>query len=207
MCKYTVPLVYVVHPTGELLGRLYIRDMKKVLAIPGSIRASSSNFLLLRAIAEMMASELEVVIYDGVGLLPHFDPGVAEAPGPVVDFLALLRVSDGVIICTPEYAHGVPGSLKNAIDWTVSAAGFSGKPTVLITASTDGRFAHAALLEILRVIEARDVERLSLLIPFVRAKINAHTGVIEDKTLAEVRGVMEAFVRILSEGESPSTVE
>jgi NAD(P)H-dependent FMN reductase len=180
--------------------------MKKVLAIPGSIRASSSNFLLLRAIAEMMAPEIEVVLFDGVGRLPHFDPGIDGVPEPVAKFLELLRGADGVIICTPEYAHGVPGSLKNAIDWTVSPAAFSGKPTLLITASTDGRFAHAALQEILQVIEARDVERLSLLIPFVRAKVNSQTGVIEEKTLSEIRELVETFVKIVAAGEASSIV-
>jgi NAD(P)H-dependent FMN reductase len=174
--------------------------MKKVLAIPGSIRASSSNVLLLRAIAEMTAPEIEVSIFDGLAGLPHFDPGIADAPEPVAVFLELLREADGVIICTPEYAHGVPGSLKNAIDWTVSSAVFSGKPTVLITASTDGRFGHAALLETLRVIEARDVDRLSLLIPFVRSKISSATGAVDEKTLAELRTLMDSFVRTLATG-------
>ena len=178
--------------------------MKKILAIPGSVRASSSNHRLLRTIAEMTASELDVVIFSGLAGLPHFDPGVEDAPGPVVAFRQLLREADGVIICTPEYAHGVPGSLKNAIDWTVSSGEFSGKPTVLITASTDGRFGHQALLETLGVIEARDVERLSLLIPFVRAKVNAETGVIEEKTLAEVRRLMDSFIVTLK-GATPST--
>ena len=65
--------------------------------------------------------------------------------------------ADGVIICTPEYAHGVPGSLKNAIDWTVGTGEFSGKPTMLITASTDGKNGHKALLETLKVIEAKNI--------------------------------------------------
>lgn len=181
--------------------------MKKALAIPGSIRASSSNFLLLRAIAEMMAPTLDVVIFDGLAGLPAFDPGVALPPEPVVRFRALLQAADGVIICTPEYAHGVPGSLKNAIDWTVASCEFSGKPTVLITASTDGRFGHTALLETLRVIEARDVDRLSLLIPFVRSKIDSNSGAVEPATLAEVRALMEAFVTTMAAGSAPSTVE
>lgn len=181
--------------------------MKKILAIPGSIRASSSNYLLLRAIAEMMSSTLDVVIFDGLASLPPFDPGVALEPEAVAAFRGLLREADGVIICTPEYAHGVPGSLKNAIDWTVATCEFSGKPTVLITASTEGRFGHAALLETLRVIEARDVDRLSLLIPFIRSKIDATSGTIEASTLAEVRALMEVFVRTLAAGPAPSIAE
>ena len=178
--------------------------MKKILGISGSVRASSSNHRLLQAISRLTTGELDIVIFDGIGTLPHFDPGLEVMPAPVASFQQLLLEAEGVIICTPEYAHGVPGSLKNAIDWTVSSSGFSGKPTVLITASTDGRFGHQALLETLRVIEARDVDRLSLLIPFVRSKIDAATGVIEEKTLAEVRALMDAFVKLLS-AVSPSS--
>jgi chromate reductase len=192
-------MVYVVRPTGNCWLGWYLRDMKKVLAIPGSIRAGSSNHRLLQTIARLTAGELDVVIFEGVGSLPHFDPGVAFVPEPVGVFLGLLRDAHGVIICTPEYAHGVPGSLKNAIDWTVSSSGFNGKPTVLITASTDGRFAHAALQETLRVIEAREVDRLSLLIPFIRSKIDPATGDPEEKTLAEVKVLMEVFIEILAE--------
>jgi chromate reductase, NAD(P)H dehydrogenase (quinone) len=82
----------------------------------------------------------------------------------------LISTATAVIICTPEYAHGVPGTLKNAIDWTVSANEFNNKPTALITASTDGTYAHNALLETLRVIEAKNIDRHQLLIQFAKLK-------------------------------------
>ena len=182
---------------------LYIRAMttnkKRVLAIPGSIRHGSSNHRLLLSIAGLMADRLEVIVFHGIAGLPPFDPGISDdqTPAAVADFRQQLRDAQGVIICTPEYAHGVPGVLKNAIDWTVSSSDFSGKPTALITASTDGRYGHQSLLETLRVIEAKDVEELQLLISFVRAKMNAGTGVLEEKTLAEVSALMEAFVKKL----------
>lgn len=172
---------------------------KRILAIPGSIRQGSSNHRLLRSIAGLMADRSDLIIYNGIAGLPHFDPGVPEdaTPAEVIAFRRQLQEADGVIICTPEYAHGVPGSLKNAIDWTVSSCEFSGKPTVLITASTDGRYAHQAMLETLRVIEAKDVDRFQLLIPFIRAKMNNETGVLEEKTLAAVSALMEEFVKEL----------
>src|SRR6202000_1937510 len=105
----------------------------------------------------------------------------------VTELKRRIREADGVIICTPEYAHGVPGTLKNAIDWTVSSCEFSGKPTVLITASTDGRYGHQALLETLKVIEAREVERLALLIPFARTKVDKAAGITDGKTLSAVQ--------------------
>lgn len=171
---------------------------KTVLAISGSTRRQSSNHLLLRAIGVLMKNEFDVVHFDGIAGLPHFDPDVAEeqVSVPVRAFKQQLRDAAGIIICTPEYAHGVPGVLKNAIDWTVSSGEFSGKPTVLITASTDGRYGHTALLETLRVIEAVDVDQLQLLIPFIRTKVS-EAGITDEMTLTEVQGVMEAFVTAL----------
>ncbi|GGA98240.1 NADPH-dependent FMN reductase [Puia dinghuensis] len=118
-----------------------------------------------------------------------------QYPQEVVDFRRRLEAAAGVVICTPEYAHGVPGSLKNAIDWTVATCEFSHKPTVLITASTDGQYGHKALLETLRVIEAENIDRLQLLIPFARTKINGEGRITDGDTLAAVKEIMEEFVR------------
>jgi chromate reductase len=174
---------------------------KRVLAISGSTRSDSSNHHLLQAIAHLTGSDFDWVFWKGLSDIPPFNPDEDKesdtAPGAVLAFRQLLRESDGVIICTPEYAHGVPGALKNAIDWTVSSADFSGKPTVLITASTDGKYGHAALLETLKVIEAKDIEQLQLLIPFVRTKISAGR-IIDEKTLADVRGLMDEFKKTLA---------
>src|SRR6185503_12586186 len=117
-------------------------DRKKVLAISGSTRRHSTNHNLLKALAGLMADVLDITIYDSIADLPHFDPDRSNdnVPGIVTAFREALAQAAGVIICTPEYAHGVPGTLKNALDWTVSTADFSGKPTVLITASKYGRF-------------------------------------------------------------------
>jgi NAD(P)H-dependent FMN reductase len=93
----------------------------------------------------------------------------------------------------------VPGSLKNAIDWTVGSGEFSRRPTVLITASTDGRFGHAALLETLRVIEAGNVDRQNLLIQFVRTKVGADGKITDGGTLDAVKKVMAVFVQTLND--------
>jgi NAD(P)H-dependent FMN reductase len=175
-------------------------DRKKVLAISGSTRRHSTNHNLLKALAGLMADVLDITIYDSIADLPHFDPDRSNdnVPGIVTAFREALAQAAGVIICTPEYAHGVPGTLKNALDWTVSTADFSGKPTVLITASTDGRFGHQALLETLRVIEAKDIDQLQLLISFVRTKVDGSGNIIDEKTRSEVKQLMNDFVRCLT---------
>ncbi|HVU54327.1 MAG TPA: NADPH-dependent FMN reductase [Puia sp.] len=175
-------------------------ETKKVLAISGSTRRSSTNHNLLKAIAGSMAGVLDITIFDSIADLPHFDPDRSNdnVPDTVIAFRNDLAQAAGVIICTPEYAHGVPGTLKNALDWTVSTADLSGKPTVLITASTDGRFGHQALLETLRVIEAKDVDRLQLLISFVRTKVDGSGNITDEKTRSDIKQLMNDFVRCLT---------
>jgi chromate reductase len=153
---------------------------KKIFAICGSTRDSSSNLLLLKVIEKLTVTLFDFEIFNELSLLPHFNPDENSDDIPSVrSFRNKIREADGVMICTPEYAHGVPGSLKNAIDWTVGTAEFLQKPTVLITASTDGQFAHQALLETLNVLEAKNMKELNLNIQFIRSKINPN-GEITD---------------------------
>ena len=158
----------------------------------------------------MLSDRADLVIFDSIASLPHFNPDLdadsptndlsspahppSRPPAEVTAFRQFLRASDGIIICTPEYAHGVPGSLKNAIDWTVSSCEFSHKPTVLITASTDGKFGHQALVETLRVIEAADIDNLQLSIPFIRTRLGADGSISDPGTAESLRQLMERFM-------------
>ena len=176
-------------------------DKKKVVAICGSTRQTSINHSLIKAIAALSAANLDLIIFDGIANLPHFNPdndgdNVAKE---ISDFREQLANAAGIIICTPEYAHGVPGTLKNAIDWTISSSSFPKKPTMLITASTGGKYGHKALMETLKAIEANSVEKLQLVIPFVKTKVNMDNEITDDKTLAEVERLLASFIEILSD--------
>lgn len=163
---------------------------KKILAVSGSTRQTSTNLNLLHIIALLYKNEIELTIFESIATLPQFNPDDTDAVIPEVTRLREhIRHADAVLICTPEYAHGVPGALKNAIDWTVSSNEFSYKPTALITASTDGRFGHAALLETLRTIEAGNIDNLELLIPFAKTKIGNDT-IKDELTLAAIKKLM-----------------
>ena len=131
----------------------------KIVGISGSLRAGSSNAALLR--------ELPIDVWEGLGELPHFNPDLdaGDPPEPVRAFRQLLASADGVIICSPEYAHGVPGSLKNALDWLVSDGSLVGKPVMIITcAPTYGEFAHAQLIETLTTMNWNVLRNASLLV-------------------------------------------
>jgi len=138
-----------------------------LLAISGSLRADSSNARLLRAAAAVAPEGVRFAFYAGLGALPHFDPDLdgegATPPPAVAELRRRLAEADGVVISSPEYAHGVPGSLKNALDWIVSSGELTDKPVALVTAAPGGgAFAHPALLATLEVMGARVVPEASL---------------------------------------------
>jgi len=128
-----------------------------ILGISGSLRTSSVSTALLKTGATLMPAHVKLTIYDGLGNLPHFNPDIDNdfQPPAVSDFRSQLNNSAGVIISTPEYAHGIPGVLKNALDWLVASGELYEKPVALFSASPRGRFAHASLIETLVVMMAR----------------------------------------------------
>ncbi|MES2063893.1 MAG: NADPH-dependent FMN reductase [Bacteroidota bacterium] len=155
---------------------------KIIFAISGSLREGSSNHKVLKFIGSLLAADISYYIYDGLATIPPFDPGLdSDTPPQSVTVLReAITNADAVIICTPEYAFGIPGQLKNALDWMVSSASFSGKPTALVTASTGGENAHAALLKVLGAIDCDIIESGTLLIPYIRSKMD-NDGNITDK--------------------------
>ncbi len=153
-----------------------------ILTISGSLRANSSNNAVIAAASQFLKGKANTIPFEGLGTLPHFD----DNPHPsqvVIDFREMIRSADAVLICSPEYAFGVPGSLKNALDWTVSSGEFMNKPVSLITAATGGDKAHAALLLTLRVISSVLPDDCALLLPYIRSKMNKDGAVCDPETL------------------------
>ncbi|MER8464220.1 NADPH-dependent FMN reductase [Mesorhizobium sp. M1396] len=126
--------------------------MLNILAISGSLRAASTNSALIAALARNAPPGCRVTAYDGLGRLPIFNPD-DEGERTPLDASALIDAvtrADGVIVSCPEYAHGVPGGLKNALDWLVSRDAAVAKPAMLAHASLRSLFARAA--EIMRTM-------------------------------------------------------
>jgi len=162
---------------------------KNIFAISGSLRSGSSNHNILRFLGGLMPADVDYTIYEDLAQIPPFDPGLdnEHPPQTVIDFRNKIANADIVIICTPEYAFGVPGQLKNALDWTVSSSTLVDKQVVLITASSVGDSAHASLLKTLGALSANVIA--DLLVPFIRAKIDSD-GQIMDEGLKVDLGVI-----------------
>jgi chromate reductase len=147
----------------------------RILAISGSLRAQSTNTALLRAAALLAPSPIDIVVYDQMETLPAFnaDLDVDLGPGPVMRFRDELRNSAAVVFSTPEYAHGMPGALKNALDWVVGSGELSGKPVALMNASARGEYSQAALREVLKTMDARLVSDAEITVPLLGKALSA----------------------------------
>lgn len=173
--------------------------MKKIFAISGSTKTSSTNGLYISAICQLLGKDFEVSIFPNIADLPHFNPDLdlAHPPKVVHDLRKTIQEADGIIISTPEYAMGLPGSFKNLLDWTVSAASFSGKPVLALVASTQGEKAHQSIINILTVLEAKIYSQL---IPFAKAKISHDAEITDHETLTKLRNTVNAFVATVENG-------
>ncbi len=171
----------------------------RILTISGSLRAGSSNGRLLRAAAQLAPAGLRLEAYDGLGELPHFNPDLdgPTVPPPVATLRALVGGADGLLISSPEYARGVPGSLKNGLDWLVGGPEMAGKPVALLNASPRATHAQESLAEILRTMAAVVIVEGSATVPLLgtgldEAAIAATPGVAGPvrEALARFRGAI-----------------
>jgi chromate reductase, NAD(P)H dehydrogenase (quinone) len=167
----------------------------QVLTISGSLRAASTNTTLLKAAAALAPEDVTLNLYDGLGDLPPFNPDLDKDPlhAAVAEFRFQLRRSAGVIFCSPEYAHGVPGILKNALDWVVASGELYKKPVAFFSASPRAEYAQASLIETLTVMSARVVPEASIVVPLV-GKNPKYSEIIQDATFSHlIRSALTAF--------------
>lgn len=169
----------------------------RLLAISGSLRAHSSNAEVLRAIRQLASPSIEVEVYDGLGSLPHFNPDLdgegAVLPSAVQDLRRAVGRADGIVISSPEYAHGVPGALKNALDWLVSGPEIIYKPIGLLNTSPRSTHAHAALAESLRTMSTVLVEGACIALPIAGRGLDA-ASISQDRELrARLEGVLRSM--------------
>jgi chromate reductase, NAD(P)H dehydrogenase (quinone) len=108
----------------------------RVLAICGSLQARSANLALLQAMAASAPPDVEVIVFDGLRDLPHFNPDLQSAgpPDTVTRWRRALAESDALVIACPEYGFSLPGALKNGIDWAIGSGELEAK-VVAVTAA------------------------------------------------------------------------
>jgi NAD(P)H-dependent FMN reductase len=140
--------------------------MLDILALSGSLRAASLNTSLLRAADMLAPAGMAISVYDQLASLPAFNPDIDPATAPVVmALLSRAERADGLLIACPEYARGIPGAFKNALDWLVGSTSFAGKPVALFNASPRATEAQAALRLVLATMALVIVEPASMTVP------------------------------------------
>ena len=168
-----------------------------IAAISGSLKSSSSNTNILRTIAGIAPDHIKVKIVDGLDKLPHFNPDNDDQITSVMHFRQHLKDADGVIFSTPEYAYGVPGVLKNALDWLVSSGELYEKPVAAISASpifSGGDKALASLMLTLTALGANMIAESSLSIGYIKNKISESGEVKDAETIRELDTVLKGLI-------------
>jgi chromate reductase len=174
-----------------------------ILGIAGSLREASYNRALLRAARELLPEGVELREFDPRDL-PFYDADIEAGgdPEPVVAFKEAIRDADALLIATPEYNRGVPGVLKNAIDWASRpplASPVAGKPVAIVGAST-GRGGTARAQEQLNAAleysRATVLEQPEVLVPEAFMRFDEHGELVDESVRADLAELLDALVRV-----------
>ena len=155
----------------------------KLLALSGSLRKASYNTAAIKALTQLAPRHVDIV-QGSIGDLPLFNPDLEGSPIPALGQLKdILNESDGFVIASPEYAHGISGPLKNALDWLVSGEEFPDIPIMLINTSPRALHAVAALMEVLRTMTGNIIEEAFVSIPLLGSGLDAE-GIVTDREIS-----------------------
>jgi chromate reductase len=175
----------------------------KILGIAGSLREGSYNRALLRAARELLPQDVELVEFD-IRSLPFYDGDMEAAgdPEPVVALKDAIREADALLIATPEYNRGVPGGLKNAVDWASRpplGSPLAGKPVALMGAST-GRggtaLAQQQLREALEFPRAVVLDEPQVFVPEAYMHFDERGELADESIRAEIAELLETLAHV-----------
>ena len=177
----------------------------RILAISGSLRRASLNTALLRAAACLAPVGMQIEMFDGLGTLPLFNPDIeASDPPGVANFRACLLAADGLLIASPEYAHGITGVMKNALDWMVGCETFVNKPVALFNTSPRAVHAQASIREILTTMSARIVEAASISLPILGSRLDEEGIATHPVMSAALKHALQTFQAAISDYQAES---
>jgi chromate reductase, NAD(P)H dehydrogenase (quinone) len=175
----------------------------RILGIAGSLREASYNRALLRAARELLPEGVELVEQDISGL-PFYDGDVEAAGDPeaVAAFKQAIRDADALLIATPEYNRGIPGVLKNAVDWASRpplASPLTAKPIAIMGAAT-GRSGTARAQEQLRgaleFSRATVLEQPEVLVPEAYMRFDEHGELVDASVRADLAELIDTLVAV-----------
>lgn len=166
----------------------------KVLALCGSLRRQSRSRALLETCRILAGDAISFTIFDGLGELPLFNPDLeVDAPASVRALWDAVALSDAVVIASPEYAHGVTGTIKNALDWLVGCVPFANMRVAVLNPSHRAQHADEALRETLRTMAARLIPGACLRVPVTACELGAAEMSSNPEFSDLIRGALDAI--------------
>jgi chromate reductase, NAD(P)H dehydrogenase (quinone) len=171
-----------------------------IIAISGSLRATSLNTAVLQAASRLAPTGVTIEIFEGIGNLPFFNSDLDgdRLPREVAEFRAVIGTADGLLISSPEYARGLAGVMKNALDWLVGSFEFPNKPVALINTSPRATHALAALTVTLETMSARLVKDASITLPLLGTANDAESIAANAELAAPLRSALERYVQAIT---------
>jgi chromate reductase, NAD(P)H dehydrogenase (quinone) len=171
----------------------------KIIAISGSLRATSLNTAVLHAASRLAPAGIKIEVFEGIGNLPFFNSDLDgdRLPQEVAEFRTVIGAADGLLISSPEYARGVAGVTKNALDWLVGSFEFPNKPVALINTSPRATHALAALTITLETMSARLVQDASITLPLLGTTNDAASIAANAEFAAPLRNALERYVQAI----------
>jgi NAD(P)H-dependent FMN reductase len=177
----------------------------RILALGGSLREASRNRALLDEAAALApaGAVIDLSQLAAIGSLPLFNQDILDRegfPAGVLELKGALRAADGLLIATPEYNWGIPGFLKNAIDWASRpsseiASVFGDLPVALIGAGGGAgtRFSQQAWLSVLRFLKMRPWFGQSLYVDRAHERFDEDNRLTDEATREQLRAVVSGF--------------
>lgn len=175
--------------------------MTTVLAISGSLRSGSFNSMLINAARGLAPADLTFEVYHGLAGIPPYNGELdtAQPPEPVSDLRSRIAAADGLLIATPEYNYGVPGVLKNALDWASTpphSSVLDGKPVALMGASPSpfGTVrAQLALRQLFLWTGSRVVTKPEVCVYAAHERLDADGRLVQQGTADLISGLLAAL--------------
>jgi chromate reductase, NAD(P)H dehydrogenase (quinone) len=171
-----------------------------VLAISGSINPGATAGRILQAMERLAGAAIQFTIFEELGDIPHFNPQESDTTtsDAVLRWRQLWKQADAVIICTPEYAFGMPGVLKDALDWLVGSGEVYHKPLAALSYSPSMAGGENALSTLLLTLKAQNAaydDSTTSTIPAVRQRFSLQ-GEITDPELQALFGrILDALAK------------
>jgi chromate reductase, NAD(P)H dehydrogenase (quinone) len=168
----------------------------KIISISGSLRAASLNTSVLQAARRLAPAGVAIDPFEGIGNLPFFnsDLEAERLPAEVARFRTVIGAADGLLISSPEYARGVSGVMKNALDWLVGSEAFPGKPVALINTSPRATHALSSLTLTLETMSAHLVKDASITLPLLGTANDADSIAANPEYAGPLRVAIERLV-------------